>query len=144
MKNKQGWRKGLGLAQIMATLLVVLPTIAFMITLIFEYWAIMQADYKLKLIANLASDYVNAKEDTTDWTDLNTKFLDPVNTKQLCPGSSSLSVKASANDQPAGQIDITVEYLFSGAVYISDKTISTGMITYSYHDQNLSATLECK
>ena len=144
MRNKQTWRKGLGIAQIMATLLVVLPTIAFIITLILEYYTVMQADYKLKLIANLAADYVNSKEDTTDWSDLNTKFLDPANANQLCPNGSTLSVKSASNDQPNGQISITVEYPYTQAVYISDKTLSTSMITYSYHDQNLSTILECQ
>jgi len=144
MKIRQGWRNALGLPQIMATLLIVLPTTAFIITLILEYYTLMQADYKLKLIANLAADYVNSKEDTTDWSDLNTKFLDPVNAKALCPNGSTLEVKSAANDQPAGQIDISVEYRYKKAVYITDKVVSTGMITYSYHDQNLSTILECK
>ena len=144
MRNRQGWRNALGLSQIMATLLIVLPTIAFIVTLILEYYTVMQADYKLKLIANLAADYVNSKEDTTDWSDLNTKFLDPINAKQLCPNGATLGVKAVTNDQPKGQINITVEYNYTNAVYITDKVLSTGMITYSYHDQNLSTTLECK
>jgi len=144
MRNRQGWRNALGLSQIMATLLVVLPTIAFIITFILEYYTVMQADYKLKLIANLAADYVNSKEDTTDWSDLNTKFLDPINAKRLCPNGTTLSVKSSTNDQPKGQINTTVEYNYTNAVYITDKVLSTGMITYSYHDQNLSITLECK
>jgi len=146
MRNRVTWRNGLGLSQIMATLLVVLPTIAFIVTLILEYYTVMQADYKLKLIANLAADYVNSKEDTTDWSDLNTKLLTPVNTKQLCPNGTTLVSSAAKrlNDQSTGQINIQVEYDYTQSVYISDKTLSTGMITYSYHDQNLSITLECQ
>lgn len=144
MSNRQGWRKGLGLAQIMATLLVVLPTIAFIVTFILEYWTIMQADYKLKLIANMSSDYYNSKEDTTDWSDRDEKLINPINANQLCPASTSLEVVESLNNQPTGQITTTVEYKYTQAVYITDKVVSTSMITYSYHDQNLSAKLECK
>ena len=145
MRNRQGWRNALGLSQIMATLLVVLPTIAFIVTLILEYYTVMQADYKLKMIANLAADYVNSKEDTTDLADLNTKFLDPVNAKRLCPNPTKLVLQSSdVTTQAQGQISTTVEYSYTKAVYITDKVLSTGMITYSYHDQNLSATFECK
>ena len=142
MRNRQGWRNGLGLSQIMATMLVVLPTIAFIITIIFEYWSVMQADYRLKLIANLTADYVNSKEDTTEWSDLAVTLIDPVNNKKLCPANKSLVVIAAANDQPKGQIDITIQYDHVGTYF--SNTLSTGMITYSYHDQNLSTTLKCQ
>jgi len=145
MRNKPSWRKGdMGLPQIMATLLVVLPTIAFITTLIFEYWTIMQADYKLKLIANMTADYVNSKEDATVWGSDYTDFLANVNNNNLCPNGTTLGAKGSfANDEAQGVMNITIEYKYTKAVYITDKTLSTSMITYSYHDQNLSATLEC-
>ncbi len=142
MKNKQGWRRGIGLAQIMALLLVVLPTMAFIVTLLLDYWTVMQADYKLKLIANLSADYVNNKEDATDLADINTQLIAPVNAKKLCPKGTVLGVKVSDTNASSGQIDISIEYTHNGP-YIKDKRLSSSMLTYSYHDQNLTAILEC-
>ena len=143
MKTRQGWRRGIGLAQIMALLLVVLPTMAFIVTLLLDYWTVMQADYRLKIIANLGSDYANGITDARDFGDANTTLtlLDPVNSKNLCPNGTTLGVKTSANDAPFDQINLYVEYTHNGP-YLN-KTLSTSMLTYSYHDQNLTATLEC-
>jgi len=139
MKNKQGWRKGLGLSQIMATLLVVLPTMAFIVTFIIDYWSLMQADYKLKLIANMGAEYYNSKVDITDVNE-DATFLGSAG--GICPNGTTLSLKSSAAGDTAGQISLTVEYLHDGP-YLKNKTVTTSMLTYSYHDQNLSATLQC-
>ena len=143
MKIKQGWKKGFGLAQIMALLLVVLPTTAFIVTLLLDYWTVMQADYKLKLIANLSSQYANGKEDITDLADIDAQLISRVNTQNLCPNGTSLSLKSSDTNAPTGQIVLSVEYIHNGP-YIENKTISTNMLTYSYHDQNLTAVLVCQ
>lgn len=144
MKTRQGWRRGIGLAQIMALLLVVLPTMAFIVTLLLDYWTVMQADYRLKIIANLGSDHANGLTDARDFGDANTTLilLDPVNSQNLCPNGTTLGVKTSVNDAPSGQINLYVQYTHNGP-YLKNKTLSTSMLTYSYHDQNLTATLEC-
>ncbi len=143
MKSRKGLRGGFGLSQIMALLLVVLPTIAFIVTLIFDYWSVMQADYKLKLIANMASGYYNSVEDTTDInaTHLSDNLLDQAS--KICPGSTNLATPSYDNNESEGIINIKVEYLHDGT-YFKNKTLSTNIITYSYHDQNLSAVLTCQ
>ncbi len=141
MKSRKGWRGGFGLSQIMALLLVVLPTIAFIVTLIFDYWSVMQADYKLKLIANMASGYYNSKEDITDTTDINTSLMNKASI--LCPSGTTLSESSRENNESEGVINLNVEYLHDGT-YFKNKTLSTNIITYSYHDQNLSAVLTCQ
>ncbi len=143
MKTKQGWRKGIGLAQIMALLLVVLPTMVFIITLLLDYWTVMQADYKLKLIANLSSQYANGKEDVTDLSDIDAQLISRVNAQNLCPNGKSLSLKSSNTNGLEGQIVLSVEYVHNGP-YIQNKTIRTNMLTYSYHDQNLTAVFVCQ
>jgi len=100
MKNRFGWRKGFGLGQIMATLLVVLPTIAFIITFIIDYWSLMQADYKLKLIANMSSVYYISKVDITDISDINTALLSQAS--GLCPNSTTLSQTSSSENVSSG------------------------------------------
>ncbi len=145
MKNKQQWRKGMGLAQIMATLLVVLPTMAFIVTFLLDYWSVMQADYRLKLIANMGAEYANSREDTSNFNDSNTTtdLINAVNTSNLCPNGTSLSLSSFANNEPTDQISVVVNYVHNGP-YLKNKTASTNMRTYSYHDQNLSVILVCQ
>jgi|LGOV01.1.fsa_nt_gb hypothetical protein len=145
MKNKY-LRKAFGLAQIMATLLVVLPTLAFIITFMLDYWAVMQADSRLKLITNLSSTALDSLEDlsdvgitaygaTSDWTDLSTKL------NQLCPAGKTISIGAR-EDAPNNMVVVSASYNHVGRYF--NKTISTSMSTYSYHDQNATINLVCQ
>jgi len=137
MKSKRGFRNGLGLSEIMATLLVVLPTMAFIIALLTDYWAVMQADYKLKLIANYVADVANNQKDLSTFS---------VADRGLCPKGSTLSFSAPQHyNDPAkkGFIDVTIAYKYDGT-YFTDKNLSTTMHTYSYHDQNMSITGICQ
>ena len=133
MKNRKTWRNGLGLSQIMATLLVVLPTMAFIVTFLLDYWSVMQADYKLKLLANQVAEVANNQTDISNFT-----MVD----RGLCPNGSSLSFGSQDAGAAKGYIDITIRYNYKGT-YIKDKNISTSVSTYSYHDQNMSITGTC-
>ena len=141
MRNKVTWRNALGLSQIMATLLVVLPTIAFIVTFIFEYWNVMQADYKLKLIATMSADFFNSKQDMGEInaTDEGVFFTTISN---WCPSDSNVS-SADYSEAATGDINITVKYEVYTGMYLKGNVIGTNMITYSYHDQNSSILLIC-
>jgi len=141
--SKKTWRNGLGLGQIMATLLVVLPTMAFSITFLIAYWNVMQVDYKLKLIANMAADFANGLEDTTniDATELANLST---SVSRLCPQGRTIVFSTPTYNGTAGEISIVVEYTTPAAdAYLSNKKISTRIQTYSYHDQNMSVVLTC-
>lgn len=132
----------MGLGQIMATLLVVLPTLVFSVTFMIEYWKIMQVDYKLKLIANMSADYLNGKEDLTS---VQTESDYPsfiTNVSSLCPGDKNITFSSTPGTQ-TNIVDITVKYTTPDGVYLGKQIISTNIKTYSYHDKNISATLIC-
>jgi len=132
----------MGMGQIMATLLVVLPTLAFSVTFLLAYWNIMQVDYKLKLIANKAADIANST--ATPRSDfVNTDTVLTSGLGRLCPGGRAVSFSAPT-DADSGEISITVQYTTSSSdTYLSDKTVSTLIQTYSFHDQNMSITITC-
>ena len=146
MKNRHSFRNAFGMGQIMAMLLVVLPMLAFIMTLMIDYWSVMQEDYKLKLIANQASRVLDSEQDLQDLHDLNTTALTKLTNKvgsNLCPRNTTISFSNTADANQSGLINITVEYVHNGA-YFKNKTLSTQMQTYSYHDQNISITGTCQ
>lgn len=148
MSNKRSFRNGMGIAQIMATLLIVFPTLAFSIMILLDYWNVMQADYKLKLLANLAAEFTITRDDLRDFSDGAggngtdyQQFLNRAN--RLCPGNTTLVAGVIGNAPSPGEIDITVQHQYNG-LYLKNKTLSTQMNVYSYKDQNLSVTLTCQ
>jgi len=143
--SKKTWRNGLGLGQIMATLLVVLPTIAFSVTFLLSYWNVMQVDYKLKLIANMAADFANSSQDPqSDFSALNGSSDFETSVSKLCPGARTITIDSPRSTSMIGEISIVVEYTTPATdTYLSNKKISTRIQTYSYHDQNMSVTLTC-
>ena len=140
MKNRQSFRNGFGMGQIMAMLLVVLPTLAFIITLMIDYWSVMQEDYKLKLIANQTSMILDSEEDLRA-ADLNATLNNEIN--NLCPKGTTLSFSTPQNAPTKGQVSVNIEYVHNGP-YFKNKTLTTQMQTYSYHDQNISITGTCQ
>ena len=134
MRTKKTWRRGMGLSQIMATLLVVLPTMAFMITIMIDYWAVMQADYKLKLLANQVAGVANNRTDISNFT---------MEDRGLCPGGTALSFSNQTDADGATYIDIVINYQYDGT-YFKNKTLSTRVSTYSYNDQNMSILGTCQ
>ena len=141
MKNNRSFRNGFGMGQIMAMLLVVLPTLAFVITLMIDYWSVMQEDYKLKLIANQASLVLDSEQDLRA-ADLNATLTSKVGSN-LCPRGTNISFSAPADAPQFGQVIVTIKYTHNGH-YFKNKTLNTQMQTYSYHDQNISITGTCQ
>ena len=143
MKSRRSWRSGIGFGQIMATLLVVLPTLAFSVTFMLAYWNMMQIDYKLKLIANISADYANSKKDLTDFSDA--AFSSYVTAaSSLCPGEKTVSFGTPTYSGDKGIVSITVEYTTpSSDTYFGGQKISTNIQTYSFHDQNMSVAITC-
>ena len=144
-KTHKTWRNGLGLGQIMATLLVVLPTIAFSVTFLISYWNVMQIDYKLKLIANVAADFANSSTNPqSDFSNFNATSLSNMANK-LCPPGTAINTSNITNGSAAGEISIKISYTTPVTdTYLSGTTINTNMQTYSFHDQNMSVTLTCE
>ena len=130
----------MGLGQITAVLLIVLPTLAFSVTLLTSYWKVMQADYKIKLVANVSADFYNGVVDSSNIN--TTKLLNSAG--KLCPNDTNLTISSSSNTNSSGMIDLTVQYTTPDSAYFGKKMIQTTMHTYSYHDQNLSVTLVCQ
>lgn len=148
MKIKRSFRNGMGLAQIMATLLVVLPTLAFSITILLDYWGVMQADHKLKLVANITADFAVTRDDLRDFSDgaggnaLDYQsYLNRVN--NLCPNQTQVEFSSINDATNLGEIAITAQYDYNGT-YFKNKTITTQMNVYSYQDQNISVVVTCK
>lgn len=123
----------MGLSQIMATLLVVLPTMAFIVTFLLDYWSVMQADYKLKLLANQVAEVANNKTDISSFT---------APDRGLCPNGTRLSFSTQSDGNGPAYIDITIVYNYNGT-YLKNKNLSTSISTYSYHDQNMTITGTC-
>ena len=145
MKTKKtSWRKGFGLGQIMATLLVVLPTMAFSIMFLLSYWNVMQVDYKLKLIANMAADYANSSQDPqADFSVLAGSSFQ-TRASRLCPGGLSITAGDVGDATVAENISIRVLYTTPKTdIYLSEQNVSTRIETYSYHEQNMSVLLTC-
>ncbi len=137
--NKALFRNGIGLDMILAFLLLVLPTLAFIILLITEYWSIMRIDNNLKLIANMVSQKAQQLQNAQNWQEEYTSILNTAST--YCPKGSNLVTKNLGNNNK-GEVTILVTYRFDGKFF--DKTLSAKIDTLSYHDQNLTATLACE
>lgn len=142
MKSKSTWRNGFGLAQIMALLLVVLPTMAFIVTFLIDYWALMRIDNNLKLIANMATSRLNSVSDLSVGVD---DSLLENTLSSFCPKGKKVDFTGSRKGDGAGKgyIEVSVNYTYNGT-YLKDKNLVTKMTTYSYHDQNATIELSCK
>lgn len=148
MKNRSS-RAAIGLPQIMATLLVVLPTLVFAIVILLDYWSVMQADYKLKLVANIVSEYAIASEDlnnikTGNILDQQARLDSMVaRANSLCPKGTSTAFSNIADATGFAEVDIEARYTYNGT-YIKNKTLTTQMNAYSYVDQNISVVVTCQ
>jgi hypothetical protein len=134
MKNRYAFRNAFGMGQIMAMLLIVLPAMAFIVTFMIDYWRVMQADYRLKLIANQVSEHADNQEDLTTFSfDRNVS----------CPGGTTLVFSNKKDSDQPGKIDVVIKYTHNGP-YLKNKVLSSAMHTYSYHDQNMSIIGTCQ
>lgn len=146
MKSKKStWRAGFGLGQIMATLLIVMPTMAFSIMFLVSYWNIMQIDYKLKLMSNIAADYASASENPqADFAALNGTDIN-ASLSSFCPKGTTIKPSDIRDASAADKISITVKYSTPTTdTYFADTNISTNIQIFSYTDQNMSVVLTCK
>ena len=141
---RNSWRRGdMGMGQIAAMLLVVLPTLVFSVTFIIAYWSVMQADYSVKLVANMSSDFYDSIEDRNDINSTSVANL-VQSASRLCPKNLPITgADVITNSSVPGEVSVTVQYTTPDGLYFANKTISTTMHTYSYHDQNISVTLTC-
>ncbi|MBN2869561.1 MAG: hypothetical protein JXK04_01235 [Campylobacterales bacterium] len=142
MSNKRHWRRGFGLAQIMALIIVVIPTAAFMITLLFDYWTAMQLDNRLKLMSHRAIMAINNAE--TLGAAYTLPEADREIVESLCPASMRALVFARMDDMPSAQTRITAQVMYDRFNHLEAKVLSSTITSYSYNDQNGSYLLECK
>jgi len=142
MKIKRSWRGGIALAEIMALLLLVLPTMAFIVTFLIDYWAVMRIDNNLKLITNMATSKLNSKTDLA--ADPDDALLEE-KLSSFCPNGKEISFAGSrvGNGAGAGYIEVSVSCTYDGT-YLKDKKLVAKMTTYSYHDQNATIELKCE
>jgi len=144
MKTKM--RKGLAIAEIMALLLLVLPTMAFIMMFLIEYWAVMRVDNNLKLMTHLTTSKLNGLTDLSSIAAIiadDTKGISEL-TAQLdkyCPNGSVESYTRTPGPG-SNQIEIIAEYTYNGN-YLTNKKLSSRMVTYSYNDQNATITIVC-
>ena len=140
-------RKGLAIAEIMALLLLVLPTMAFIMTFLIEYWSVMRIDNNLKLMTNLATSKLNGLEDLSSISAIDSSDGVTALKTQLatyCPQGSILPLLSfTLTDGPGkGQIEVIAQFTHDGN-YLKNKQLSSSMTTYSYHDQNATMTIVC-
>ena len=145
MKSRNGWRRGFGMGQIMAMLLVVLPATAFFITLLFDYWSIMQIDNRLKLITYQLSGMINNAEALTsvetareEISDSDMELL-----RSLCPSSMPQVTLNRTGDMPEGQTEVRAQLRYERLNHMGTKLLQSSIRSYSYHDQNGSFLFEC-
>lgn len=141
MNNKQGWRKGFGFAQIMAMIVVVIPVTILIITLLFDYWAVMQLDNRLKLMCHRAIMAIDNNETLSTFA---LSAPDKTAIASLCPTAMPNLTLVRVGDLSAGQTRIEAvitDYPFNR---LGNKTLHASIVSYSYRDQNGSFKLECK
>lgn len=147
MNNKPGWRKGFGFAQIMAMIVVVIPMTLFIITLLFDYWTVMQLDNRLKLMSHRAITAMNNSSDLSSAATLKTSMQtsgDWDMIQSLCPSSMPALSLGNRSDMPKGQTKIEVVVTNYPLNRLGNKTLHSAITSYSYNDQNGSFQLECK
>lgn len=146
MNNKPGWRRGFGFAQIMAMIVVVIPTSIYMITILFDYWAAMQLDNRLKLMSHRAITAMNNAPDLSSMSALKTSMTSTGDwnmINDLCPKDMTLSV-ISRTDMPKGQTQVIMAVTYDKFNHLETKELTSSIVSYSYNDQNGSFKLECK
>lgn len=146
MNSKRGWRKGFGFAQIMAMIVVVIPTSIYMITILFDYWTAMQLDNHLKLMSHRAISAMNNASDLSSMASLETSMKTTGNwdvINGLCPKDMTLSL-ISRTDMPKGQTQVVMAVTYDKFNHLDVQELSSKIISYSYNDQNGSFKMECK
>ena len=130
------------LAQIMAMIVVVIPTSIFIITLLFDYWTAMQLDNRLKLISHRGIMAINNAEVLDGAYTL--PAADTTMLASLCPASMGAIEFKRVGDMPSGQTQITAQITYDRFNHLGAKELKSTITSYSYRDQNGSYQLECK
>ncbi|QSZ41950.1 hypothetical protein GJV85_07460 [Sulfurimonas aquatica] len=141
---KTRMRSGLAIAEIMAFLLLLLPTMAFIMMFLMEYWAVMRIDNNLKLMTHLATSKLNGVTDLSVWSVIDSADgVSELKTKlaSYCP-QGSIPTYSRVDGPASGQIEVIAKYTYDGS-YLSNKKLSSQMTTYSYHEQNATITIVC-
>lgn len=133
----------MAITEIMAMLVVVIPTTIFIITLLFDYWTLMRVDNQLKLIAHRSVTAINnAVDASTAGSALSSSEKTII--EDLCPPAFPVLAVSRVKDMPSGQIEINATITYSGLNHMDDTTLSTVIASYSYQEQNGSFAIECK
>lgn len=141
MNIKPRWRKGFGLAQIMAMIIVVIPTFAFIITILFDYWTVMQLDNRLKLMSHRTITIIDNNETLGIFS---LPEAEKTVIASLCPSSMPTLTFVRIGDMPAGQTKIESTLAYDKFNHLEAKRVSSIITSYSYRDQNGSFKQECK
>jgi hypothetical protein len=130
----------------MATLLVVLPTTAFFLTLLFDYWSLMRIDNQLKLITYQVSGMLNNAPDlsTTEAAQSEMSESDRALLASFCPSSMAQTTFVRIGDMPPGQTQVTGRVVYNRLNHMGEKQLQSTLRSYSYHDQNGSFLFECQ
>lgn len=126
----------------MAMIIVVIPTAAFIITLLFDYWTAMQLDNRLKLMSHRAVMALNNAEALDGAYTLSAE--DATLLASLCPASKKTLEFIRVGDMPSGQTQITALVTYDRFNHLEAKELKSAITSYSYRDQNGSYQLECK
>jgi len=141
-KKVRVWRSGFGFAQIIAMLLVVIPTLAFIVILLTDYWGVMRVDNNLILISNIMSRALDNEQNITDVASSSMYKAALKNAASICPNHTSIQLVSQSPNPSPGTIDVTVSYGYKSRYF--NKNLQAHMITYSYQDQNRSIKYICK
>lgn len=146
MKIKRGWRGATGMAEIIAIILVLLPVVAFFLTLMLDYWTLMRIDNQLKLIAYQISGKLDSSEDlsTADAFTTAVGSDDLSQIASLCPAAKPTLNVTRTEDMPYGQTLVTAQVVYDQLNHMDDRTMQTTIRSFSYRDQNGSFLIECK
>ncbi len=141
-KKVRAWRSGFGFAQIIAMLLVVIPTLAFIVILLTDYWGVMRVDNNLILISNIMSRALDNEQNITNIKGSSMYKSAFKNAASLCPNHTSIQLVSQKPNPSPNTIDVTVSYGYKSRYF--NKNLQAHMITYSYQDQNSSVKYICK
>jgi hypothetical protein len=119
----------------------------FIITLLFDYWAAMQLDNRLKLMSHRAITAINSSGDLSTSAKVKTSLQasgEWARIQTLCPSSQpTLDIKTRVGDLNQGQTQIETFVTYNKFNHLGSKRLSSTIISYSYNDQNGSFQLEC-
>lgn len=125
----------------MALIIVVIPTFAFIVTILFDYWTVMQLDNRLKLMSHRAITIIDNNETLGSFS---FSTAEKTLIASFCPASMPTLVFSRTGDMTTGQTRIESSVMYDKFNHLEAKNVSSIITSYSYRDQNGSFKLECK